>query len=65
MTPSFGPSTRNPQDRLPYRVIDCVLNAQALLVTENISDFKAPARQLGFRAVRPQRFLEILEEAEP
>ena len=59
---TYRPSSPDPGDDL---VVDCVLNAQALLVTENMSDFKAPARELGFRVVRPQRFLEILEEVEP
>jgi putative PIN family toxin of toxin-antitoxin system len=58
---TYRPSSRDPGDDL---VVDCVLNAQALLVTENVSDFKQPARELGFRVMRPGRFLRLLEEVE-
>lgn len=58
---TYCPSSPDPSDDL---VVDCVLNGHALLVTENVADFKKPARELGFRVVRPRRFLEILEEVE-
>lgn len=59
---TYRPASPDPGDDL---VIDCVLNSQSLLVTHNVRDFKAPAKELGFRILRPADFLTILPKGDP
>jgi predicted nucleic acid-binding protein len=56
---TYRPASQDPGDDL---VVDCVLNSQSLLVTNNLRDFRAPSRELGFGLHRPSEFLEMLEE---
>lgn len=56
---TYRPASPDPGDDL---VVDCVLNSQAVLVTDNERDFRAPSREFGFNVLSPERFLELLEE---
>lgn len=56
---TYRPASPDPKDDL---VVDCVLNSQALLVTDNERDFRGPSRELGFTVLRPARFLKLLED---
>lgn len=55
---SYRPASKDPGDDL---VVDCVLDAEALLVTDNVQDFRVPAEELGFRICRPPDFLNLLQ----
>lgn len=55
---TYRPASRDPGDDF---VIDCVLNGQAVLVTNNVRDFRRASKELGFRVFRPTEFLKILE----
>lgn len=54
---SWRPASPDPSDDL---VVDCAMNAAAILVTENRRDFRTPARELGLPVSSPVEFLEIL-----
>lgn len=56
---TYRPASPDPKHDL---VVDCVLNCQALLVTDNERDFRGPSRELGFTVLRPARFLKLLED---
>lgn len=56
---TYRPSSPDPGDDL---VVDCVLNSQAILVTENVRDFRRASRELGFQLLRPDQFLKLLEK---
>ena len=56
---TYRPASPDPGDDL---VVDCVLNSQSLLITHNIKDFRAPARDLGFKVLRPPEFLAVLAQ---
>lgn len=58
---TYRPASPDPGDDL---VVDCVLNSQALLITTNVRDFQAPAKELGFPVVRSGEFLDLLEQEE-
>lgn len=55
---TYRPASPDPGDDL---VIDCVVNAGAMLVTENLRDFRTASRELGFRTLRPEELMELLE----
>jgi predicted nucleic acid-binding protein len=54
---SYRPASRDPGDDF---VVDCVLNSHSVLVTQNVRDFAAVCRELGFRVFRPSEFLTEL-----
>ncbi len=56
---SYRPSSQDPGDDM---VVDCVLNCGALQVTNNVKDFRVPSREYGFRVLRPEEFLNFLEQ---
>ena len=58
----YRPSSPDPGDDL---VVECVLNSRSLLVTQNVRDFRAPARQLGFTVLKPAEFLDLLNRSKP
>jgi predicted nucleic acid-binding protein len=41
-------------------VIDCVMNANAWLITSNIKDFQKAHKELGLQVLTPKEFVEIL-----
>ncbi|MEZ4732298.1 MAG: putative toxin-antitoxin system toxin component, PIN family [Caldilineaceae bacterium] len=55
----WRPSSPDPGDEL---VIDCAMNANAILVTENIRDFRDAQRTLGLRVMTPVQFLAVLAD---
>lgn len=56
---TYRPASPDPGDDL---VVDCVLNASAILVTRNTKDFVTPSRRLGFALMGPDEFLSMLEK---
>lgn len=56
---SYRPASPDPGDDL---VVDCVLNARAVLVTLNLRDFRQPSEQHHLTVVPPAEFLKLLEE---
>lgn len=56
---TYRPASPDPGDDL---IVDCVLNSQSLLVTNNVKDFRRPAQELSFQIHRPPEFLELLRE---
>ncbi|MCB0077899.1 MAG: PIN domain-containing protein [Anaerolineales bacterium] len=57
----WRPSSPDPSDEF---VIDCVLNANAILVTSNIKDFRLAQTTLGLRVMTPFQFLSFLAQQE-
>ena len=53
----WRPSSPDPGDEL---VIDCAMNANAILVTANIRDFRNAQRTLGLQVMTPVQFLSLL-----
>ncbi len=51
---------RDPDDDF---VIDCAFNAGAVIVTENLRDFRGVEESVGVRVLTPRRFLAELTEA--
>ena len=56
---SWRPSSPDPGDKL---VIDCAMNANALLITENIKDFRAAEQNLGLTVLKPVQFIAVLDK---
>jgi predicted nucleic acid-binding protein len=56
---SWRPASPDPGDDL---VIDCSMNANALLVTSNIKDFQKTTLELGLQIMTPVGFIERLAE---
>ncbi len=54
---SWRPASPDPGDDL---VIDCVMNANALLVTSNIKDFHKAQAELGLTVMTPVEFVMML-----
>jgi len=50
------------QDADDDPMVDCVVDSGAVLVTENVRDFRAPAQELGFPCLRPAEMVALLEE---
>lgn len=56
---TWRPSSPDPGDDL---VIDCALNANAVVVTHNVKDFRLAEVQLGLPVFRPAQFIAYLAE---
>jgi predicted nucleic acid-binding protein len=54
---SWRPASPEPGDDL---VIDCAMNANALLITANIKDFRAAQTDLGLQILTPLEFIGVL-----
>jgi len=54
---SWRPVSPDPGDD---HVIDCAMNAGALVITYNVRDFKEAAQALGLKVMTPVKFLEYL-----
>jgi putative PIN family toxin of toxin-antitoxin system len=57
---SWRPASPDPSDDL---VVDCVMNANALLVTANQRDFRQPSQELGILVFTPVEFVTKLSQA--
>lgn len=53
------PLSRDPEDDF---VIDCAFNAEAVIVTENLRDFRGVERSVGVCVLTARRFLTELAE---
>lgn len=58
---SWRPVSPDPGDD---HVIDCAMNARALVVTSNVRDFKEAVRTLGLKVMTPVNFLEYFTNRE-
>jgi len=58
---SWRPTSPDPGDDL---VIDCAMNAGAIVVTSNIRDFQSAKESLGLRVMTPVQFLSRLASGE-
>jgi len=54
---SYRPASRDPGDDF---IVDCILNSQATLITNNVRDFAEASRHLGFKVLRPAEFMLAL-----
>ena len=54
---SWRPASPDPDDD---HVIDCAMNARAMVVTSNERDFREAVRTLGLKVMTPVKFLEHL-----
>lgn len=54
---SWRPTSPDAGDDL---VIDCAMNAGAIVVTSNIRDFRSAKESLGLRVLTPVQFLDVL-----
>jgi predicted nucleic acid-binding protein len=54
---TWRPASPDPGDDL---VIDCVMNANAILVTSNTKDFQQAKRELGLQIITPVEFVKTL-----
>jgi len=55
----WRPSSSDPGDEL---LIDCAMNASAILVTSNVRDFRLAQHSLGLHVLTPQDLLRLLLE---
>lgn len=58
---SWRPTSPDAGDDL---VIDCAMNAGAIVVTSNIRDFRSAKGSLGFRILTPVQFVSTLASGE-
>jgi len=58
---SWRPTSPDAGDDL---VIDCAMNAGAMVVTSNIRDFQSAKESLGLRVLTPVQFVEVLTSGE-
>ena len=58
---SWRPSVPDAGDE---HVVDCVMNAHALLVTHNLKDFQGAASQLGFDVMNATTFIEMVGDTQ-
>lgn len=58
---SWRPTSPDSGDDL---VIDCAMNAGAIVVTSNIRDFQSAKKSLGLRVLTPVQFVEALASGE-
>ncbi len=58
---SWRPASPDPGDD---HIIDCAMNARALVVTANVRDFEEAVRTLGLTVMTPVKFLEYLSDRE-
>lgn len=56
---SWRPSSPDPGDD---HVVDCALNAKAIVVTSNVKDFRQAQINLGIRIARPIDLVKMLDE---
>jgi predicted nucleic acid-binding protein len=56
---SWRPSSNDPGDE---HVIDCAMNAGAMVVTYNVADFRLAERTLGLRVMNPVQFINRLAD---
>lgn len=56
---SWRPSSPDPGDD---HVVDCALNAKAIVVTANVKDFRQAQISLGVRVARPVDIVRMLDE---
>ena len=56
---SWRPSSPDPGDE---HVIDCAMNAGAVVVTSNVSDFQLAKESLGLQVMNPEEFVNYLVE---
>ena len=56
---SWRPSSPDPGDEF---VIDCAMNANALLITENKKDFRMAEQNLGLTVLSPSQFVTVLDK---
>ena len=54
---SYRPASRDPGDDF---IVDCVLNSQATLITNNIKDFAEASRHFGFQVFQSSDFMLAL-----
>ncbi len=59
---SWRPSSPDPGDE---HVIDCAMNARAVVVTFNVKDFRWARVQLGLQVLTPDEFLWQVTENRP
>jgi predicted nucleic acid-binding protein len=59
---SWRPTSPDPGDDM---VIDCAMNANAVLVTSNVRHFERAVSQLGLMVMKPTEFLALLDEVLP
>lgn len=58
---SWRPTSPDAGDDL---VIDCAMNARAIVVTSNIRDFQSAKESLGLRVLTPVQFVGVLASGE-
>lgn len=58
---SWRPTSPDAGDDL---VIDCAMNASAIVVTSNIRDFQSAKSSLGLRVLNPVQFVAVLASGE-
>ena len=58
---SWRPTSPDASDDL---VIDCAMNADAIVVTSNIRDFRSAKESLGLRVLTPVQFVSLLASGE-
>jgi putative PIN family toxin of toxin-antitoxin system len=58
---SWRPTSPDPGDDL---AIDCAMNADAIVVTSNIKDFRSAREWLGLRVMTPVEFVSVLATGE-
>ena len=58
---SWRPTSPDAGDDL---VIDCAMNAGAIVVTSNIRDFRSAKESLGLRVLTPVQFVSLLASGE-
>ena len=57
---SWRPSSPDPGDDF---LVDCVMNANALLVTSNQKDFRMAQAELGILVLTPMQFVQLLAKS--
>lgn len=55
----WRPSSPDPADEF---IIDCAMNANAILISSNIKDFRLAQRKLGLSVLTPKQFLVLLTQ---
>lgn len=58
---SWRPTSPDPGDDL---AIDCAMNANAIVITSNIKDFRSARESLGLRVMTPVEFVNVLATGE-
>ena len=58
---SWRPMSPDPQDD---HVVDCAMNAGAVVITSNIRDFRTPEKRLGLPVLTPAEAVLVLVERE-